>query len=109
MKPEARVKRSVKETLKRHSAYYFMPVQMGYGAPTLDFLGCHKGRAFAIETKAPGKTLTPRQEQTIGEMLRAGMKVFVIGEKEYRNEPTETSTRFSGELELEAWLLELVP
>jgi hypothetical protein len=103
MKPEAKVKLAVKQTLKRYGAYYFMPVQMGYGAPTLDFLGCHKGRAFAIETKAPGKTLTARQEQTIEEMLKAGMKVFVIGDRYTR------SDKHMGELELEAWLLGLVP
>ncbi len=77
--PEGRVKRRVSQILKRASeVYYFMPVQTGYGSPTLDYLGCSRGRAFAIETKAPGKKPTLRQEAIMAEMKRAGMKVFVI-------------------------------
>ena len=55
-----------------------MPVQTGYGSLTLDYLGSSRGRAFAIETKAPGKKPTMRQEAIIKEMERANMKVFVI-------------------------------
>lgn len=77
--PEGKVKRYVTNILKRaDSVYYFMPVQTGYGSPTLDYLGCSRGRSFAIETKAPGKKPTMRQEAIIKEMERAGMKVFVI-------------------------------
>jgi hypothetical protein len=77
--PEGRVKRRVSQILKRADAcYYFMPVQTGYGSPTLDYLGSSKGRAFAIETKAPGKKPTVRQMAIINEMKVAGMKVFVI-------------------------------
>jgi hypothetical protein len=62
-----------------------MPVQTGYGSPTLDYLGSSRGRAFAIETKAPGKKPTVRQKAIIKEMEHAGMKVFVIAgnPKEY--------------------------
>jgi len=84
--PEAKVKRHVSQTLKRAEAvYYFMPVQTGYGSPTLDYLGSSHGRAFAIETKAPGKKPTLRQVAIIREMEAAGMKVFVIAgdPKEY--------------------------
>ena len=45
---------------------------------TLDYLGSSKGRAFAIETKAPGKKPTVRQNEIINEMILAKMKVFVI-------------------------------
>ena len=77
--PEGRIKRRVSQILKRaDSCYYFMPVQTGYGAPTLDYLGSSRGRAFAIETKAPGKVPTMRQEAIIQEMERAKMRVFVI-------------------------------
>lgn len=38
-----------------------MPVQTGYGAATVDFLVCYRGRFYGIETKRPGKYLTPRQ------------------------------------------------
>jgi len=77
--PEGRVKRHVTQVLKRaDSVYYFMPVQTGYGSPTLDYLGTSRGRGFAIETKAPGKKPTVRQSAIIKEMERAEMKVFVI-------------------------------
>lgn len=77
--PEGRVKRRVSQILKRaDSNYYFMPVQTGYGSPTLDYLGSSRGRAFAIETKAPGKKPTIRQLAIIKEMEAAEMKVFVI-------------------------------
>lgn len=77
--PEGKVKRRVSQILKRADAcYYFMPVQTGYGSPTLDYLGSSRGRAFAIETKAPGKKPTIRQKAIINEMKMAEMKVFVI-------------------------------
>jgi hypothetical protein len=76
--PEAKVKDSVKTMLKIHGAYYHMPVMNGMGAPTLDFVGCHFGFFFAIETKAPGKAPTPRQLTTIATMEKAGANVFVI-------------------------------
>lgn len=85
--PEAKVKRHVSQILKRaEEVYYFMPVQTGYGSPTLDYLGCSRGRAFAIETKAPGKTPTTRQWAIINEMKLTGMKVFVIDGLPYQYE-----------------------
>ena len=78
MTPEGKVKDKVKKLLKEAGAYYHMPVQNGMGAPTLDFVGCHQGNFFAIETKAPGKKPTPRQEQTIADMRRARAAVFVV-------------------------------
>jgi hypothetical protein len=85
--PEGRVKRRVSQILKRaEKCYYFMPVQTGYGSPTLDYLGCSRGRAFAIETKAPGKLPTKRQEAIIKEMQATDMKVFVIDGQPYQYE-----------------------
>lgn len=77
--PEGKVKRRVSQILKHSDCcYYFMPVQTGYGSPTLDYLGGSRGRAFAIETKGPGKNPTVRQLAIIREMEAAEMKVFVI-------------------------------
>lgn len=77
--PEAKVKRRVSAILNNSDCcYYFMAVQTGYGSPTLDYLGSSRGRAFAIETKAPGKTPTMRQNTIINEMKLAEMKVFII-------------------------------
>lgn len=80
--PEGKVKSAVKKVLTDSKQwgkiYQFWPVQTGYGAATLDCLGCYQGRAFAIETKAPGGKLTARQKLTIREMEAADMEVFVI-------------------------------
>lgn len=98
--PEKLVKDRVKKLLKEYRCYVFMPVQSGYGSATLDFLGTHRGRFFAVETKAPGRKLSPRQE-LIADMIRAaGGAVFIIGEEYY-----EELNTFSGMELLEAWLL----
>ena len=78
MTPEGKVKAKVKRILNNAGVYYFMPVQTGYGMPTLDFLCFHKSQGFAIETKAPGKKPTKRQEAIIHEIQLAGAQVFVI-------------------------------
>lgn len=78
--PESKIKDHVKAKLAVYKPrlYAHWPVQNGMGAPTLDCNGSINGRAFAIETKAPGKKLTPRQEITAHEMREAGVRVFVI-------------------------------
>ncbi|MDE2000719.1 MAG: hypothetical protein KGI52_17535 [Burkholderiales bacterium] len=64
--------------------YYFMPVQTGFGASTLDFLICYKGRFFAIETKRPDKPskMTARQEEIARRMRLAGGVVIVARDVE---------------------------
>lgn len=70
---EAHVKAAVKAYLKEIGAYYFMPVQMGYGSTTLDFLVCHKGRFYGIETKRPGMNkVTPMQGCVMSDIAHAG-------------------------------------
>jgi hypothetical protein len=99
--PEGRVKKAVDALLGQHGAWHHKPVQNGMGKPALDYHVCHRGRYAAIETKAPGNKLTPRQELTKKEIEDAGGKVFVIGE---HLAPHPHS--YSGMVELEAWLLE---
>lgn len=83
--PEGRVKNQVKKILTEYSAYSFMPVQAGYGMPALDFHCICRGVGFCIETKAPGKKTTARQDVTIISIENAGGKCFVIdGEAGYR-------------------------
>ncbi len=101
---EKRVKDVVKKLLKEHGCYIFMPVQSGYGAATLDIIGCHKTRFFSVETKAPGKKPSPRQELIMDMMNDAGAAVFVIGEAVMYKEDSMKTT-FSGMAALEAWLL----
>lgn len=80
MTPEGRVKGKVNRALKALGAdvWRFMPVQSGFGTPALDYLLCIKGRFIAIETKAPGKKLTPMQEGTKAAIEAAGGIVFVV-------------------------------
>lgn len=96
---EELVKQRVKVHLKKHGAYWHMPVQKGYGAPALDFHVCHKGEYLGIETKRPGKHPTPRQNFIMEEIVAAGGKVLVIG-----SGYDADSNTFSGEAELEEWL-----
>lgn len=79
MTPEGKVKAMVKRELEKlPKMYRFMPVQNGMGKPGLDFFLCAGGWFIAIETKAPGKSLTPRQEQTKAEIEAADGLVFVV-------------------------------
>ena len=90
--PETKVKNKVKALLKEHGAYWHCPVQNGMGAPSLDFICCHKilvtpemvgktvGLYFGIETKAGNKRPTPRQETTIASIESSGGKTFVVNE-----------------------------
>lgn len=92
--PEGKIKNEVKKVLAEfmeqdHMTMYpklkpFWPVQNGMGSPSLDCLVCYRGLLIAIETKAPGKRPTPRQETTMAEYRAAGAIVLVIdGEKGY--------------------------
>jgi len=82
--PEGKVKAEIKRILDEFGAYYFMPVQNGMGAPALDFHCAHRGFAFFIEAKAPGKKPTARQEMTMKRTAVAGCTNFVIdGEDGY--------------------------
>lgn len=109
--PEGKVKERVKTLLKKYGVYQHWPVQMGYGAPTLDCVACYRGFYLAIETKAPGKAPTPRQRLTIDEMWKAGAKVFVVGRWKKGQEIGGPGTgivceeEYSGMEELEAWLI----
>lgn len=87
--PEGRVKRNIRAYLDEIGAYVFMPVQMGYGQKTLDYLCCVPtlvtpamvGRRIGVfvapEAKAPGKEATKFQLLTIADVQRAGGISFV--------------------------------
>lgn len=88
--PEAKIKKMVRGVLEEFTEntvvgeYHvqnlkqYWPVPSGYGASDLDCIVCYYGRYIAIETKAPGKHPTPRQELTIAETKGAGGIVLVI-------------------------------
>lgn len=72
MTPESKLKRDLKVYLTAIGAYYYMPVPTGFGTRTVDFLGCWRGRFFAIETKSPGRQATPSQARTLEAVREAG-------------------------------------
>jgi predicted hotdog family 3-hydroxylacyl-ACP dehydratase len=76
--PEGKIKAKVKALFKRIGLYYHMPVQNGMGEPTLDFIACLRGYFIAVETKAPGKKPTARQQITMASMRASGAFVFVV-------------------------------
>ncbi len=76
MTPEGRVKAEIKAWLKAQGAYFFFPVQTGYGATTLDILCCLNGRFVGIECKAGFNKLTNRQSRVINEIRAAGGWAF---------------------------------
>lgn len=96
--PEGKVKTKVKALLNSYEGvYHFWPVQTGYGAAALDCHASFRGKAFYIETKAPGKKPTRRQYSTADEMTDSGAPVFVIGSALVDGE-------YSGMAALRAWL-----
>ena len=83
--PESYEKDEIKAYLKSIGVYYFMPVQVGYGAHTVDILACIDGVFWGIEVKRPGKAPTAKQELLLkairdanGEIV-AGPANVVIG------------------------------
>jgi hypothetical protein len=91
--PEGRIKAKIDVVLKSFepAVWWHKPVQNGMGSPCLDYHCCIWGHYFAIEAKAPGGELTPRQRITKDEIEEAGGVVFVIDSAE-------------GVQELEEWL-----
>lgn len=96
--PEGRLKRRVKEYIKSAGAplydtWYYMPVQNGMGVVGIpDFIGCYRGRFFAIETKAPAQKprtdeglwqkATPNQQNRITEIRQAGGAAIITDDME---------------------------
>ena len=89
--PEGKVKNKVNKALAKYGAqvYRFMPVQMGYGAPALDYFLCAIGVFIAVETKVKGKKLTPRQVATKTQIENADGKVFVVDDDKSLKKLTE--------------------
>lgn len=76
--PEGKTKRLLDKLLTEWEAYYLKPVQNGMGSPALDYHGSHRGLAFVIEAKAPGKQPSDRQLTTLRRIGKSGASMFVI-------------------------------
>jgi hypothetical protein len=86
MKKERDVKKRVKEILDEIGAWWFMPVQTGYGkAGVPDFIVCLKGRFIAIETKFGGGKLTALQRVQAEAINKAGGPYAVVDERTVGN------------------------
>jgi hypothetical protein len=76
--PEGDVKDALKSMFNRVGAYYFMPVQTGYGKMGVDFFVCCKGWFLAVEAKALNGVLTTRQGLCLEKVRNAGGYTFVV-------------------------------
>lgn len=99
--PESRVKRRVSQILKAHGVHFIMPVQHGMGTPALDYHCCHCGRYLALETKAPGKKMTPRQELTAEAIREAGGIVLLVDGTDGYRELLDTLASLGGSSEVQ--------
>ena len=87
--PEGKVKKEVRRVLDSLGAYYVMPVTGGYGnqgAP--DFLVCHQGLFYGIETKAGKGKLTALQQLNQQKIIGAGGVALVIREDDVKFLPS---------------------
>ena len=79
MTPEGKVKKECRAYLRRIGCYVFSPVQMGYGASTIDDLVCYRGHFVGIEYKAPGINVpTDRQDAVMNQIIAAGGTAILI-------------------------------
>jgi len=72
--PEGITKNEIKGLLDSYGdkLYYFMPVQMGYGRRTVDFLICFRGLFIAIEAKRRGAGARKFQLRLLDQVRGAG-------------------------------------
>lgn len=82
MTPEGKVKRKITALLKHYGCWYYMPVPSGFGRRTVDYLCLHRGWAFAIEAKRPGKDATTLQTKELEAIVAAGGRSFVVSNDE---------------------------
>lgn len=66
-----------------HKGWYYMPVSSGHGVHGIpDFLGHYQGKFFAIEAKAPGGKVSPRQKHQLYALMETGAMTFVVSTEE---------------------------
>ena len=81
MTPESKVKEQVKAILKKHNAYYFMPVANVFArAGVPDIIACLHGLFIGIECKAGKNTCTKLQLLEHAKIKQAKGTVFVVNE-----------------------------
>ena len=85
---ETYLKLLFRDWLKEQGAYFFSPVQTGFGKRTADDLICFRGRFIAAEAKRPGKYKDPWagctgiQKIVLNEVSSAGGVAFAYDDLE---------------------------
>jgi len=80
--PEGKVKAEVKKYLNDLGAYYFMPVQTGYGRRGVDFYICYHGQFIALETKGGEAVPSPSQRKVLTDVEQCGGLSLCINDVE---------------------------
>jgi len=83
--PEAKMKKKVDKVLKEAGVWYFAPQSGIYGRSGIpDRIACVNGRMRGIEVKAAGGKykVTPLQEKTMADMVKAGAHCVVVDSDE---------------------------
>lgn len=81
MRNESDVKNAVKKILNDLGAFWFMPVQTGYGVKGVpDFIVCLNGAFIGIETKYGNNTLSMWQKLQGEKILNSGGAFLVVNE-----------------------------
>jgi hypothetical protein len=78
---EAHVKEAVKEILKKHGIWYFMPAMTGRGRTGIPDFICAlppHGVLMGIETKLAGNKVTSHQEREILAIRQTGAHAFAM-------------------------------
>jgi hypothetical protein len=77
--PENNVKRLIKVQLTLSGAFWYPAVAGPYSVSGIpDFIGCHRGKFFGVEAKAPGKKPTALQLKRKDEIEAAGGKWLLV-------------------------------
>mgnify|MGYP001822656678 CR=1 FL=1 len=80
-KNEGDVKKEVKKLLTKYDAWFYMPVQTGYGVHGIpDFVACVSHHFVSIETKFKNNKLSAYQEMQGEKIQDAGGLFLVINE-----------------------------
>lgn len=72
MTPEGKLKKEVDEYLTSIGAFFWKPVVTAYSVRGVDYVGCYKGRFFAIETKVKPRKPTQPQLMFMERVREAG-------------------------------------
>jgi hypothetical protein len=80
--PENKVKRKVKDILKKYGAYQFSPMTGGFGSSGVpDIICCYDGLFIAIECKAGKGKTTELQKANIAAIREQGGIAVVVNEE----------------------------